>query len=341
MGIFTDIIYKKNRQQEVEKSDIIFLEKIDKDNGLYELACKHIKKISFRNAKIGNFKCVDCWELMIREEAISRGIECIDEKVSGSYNNYKFKACGHIKKLSVNNIKNSKKNITCEVCFDKYLKECADKNNLMILNKKCKSSARVCLFKCCGQEKVVELTSLKNKVRCNLCHINKVNDYVESVSRLSINKEKKSDKKAYRFFTLPCGHEKFMSMRDAVLNKFICRKCNVSKLDLPSYVYLLKLAHEGFEWLKLGYGSNVDQRIKEYGLDKNTNVEILYKIETKTGAFARDFEKSLHSKYLNIRLNIKTMKKYMKISGFSECYNVSEFTTLYNELITFENKKGK
>lgn len=332
MGIFTDLIYKEKRQTEADFTKSKFVRKLDKDNGEFILECGHTKTTSFRNMKAGTFTCIECRECAIKQEALDKEVICLDEHPCGTYNNYYFPECGHTRKMARCNVKSSVDKLQCSLCFNEMLLRGAIKNNLTILDVKSKTSHRICKFACCGLEKAVAVESLRGTVRCPICYRKCIDEDVENTSGLKINKSKKEHIRHHRYFILPCGHEKHMSIQNAIIGSYSCRECGKSKLDLPSRLYLIKVESMGYEWLKFGYGHSISKRIKEYGLIDGAKTEVICDIIVETGEQARDYEKAVHSKYKSLKLDKSLMRNYMRIGGFSECYPMSAKDTLIREL---------
>lgn len=332
MGIFTDLIYIEKRQKEADNTGSKFVRAIDKDDGEFILKCGHSKIVSFRHMKGGGFSCVPCKENAIKQEALDKGVICLDENPDGRYNNYMFPSCGHIQRMARHNLLTKAGQAECSICFENELDVGASRNNLTIIERKVKTADRLCRFNCCGAEKKVSLHSLRNTVRCPACYRENINLRAESESGLKIDRSKKEYINNHRYFILPCGHEKHMSTQNAVSGRYVCRECEKSKLDLPSHLYLIRIEAMGYEWLKFGYGFSIKRRIKEYGLVDNSTTEVICDIPVETGEQARDYEKAIHTKYKSNKLNKKLMRNYMRVGGFSECYPISLLETLVDEL---------
>lgn len=128
-----------------------------------------------------------------------------------------------------------------------------------------------------------------------------------------------------------------MKITTAKKNLWICQECNSDVRSKQTNVYLLKITCGSFSWLKLGYAHNVQNRVLHYGLPKNRQVEQLFYLEFKSAFDALDFEKKIHSKYLSEKLDSCIMKKYMRKSGYTECYPLGIQEKLLNEF-TKENR---
>ena len=128
-------------------------------------------------------------------------------------------------------------------------------------------------------------------------------------------------KKDYRLYQFKeCRHEQEIVAAHVRLNNFVCNQCEETARDLPSHVYLLQIKVGSFEWLKLGYAKEVENRILKYGLPTNAKVTPVRILDYATGREAHSFENSIHAKFKSYRLAPKTMAEYHTKNGFEECY---------------------
>ena len=141
---------------------------------------------------------------------------------------------------------------------------------------------------------------------------------------------KTASHRTYRFNE--CRHEQEIQTGQVRSDSFVCNTCEETARDLPSNVYLVKIKASLFEWLKLGYAKNVDQRIKRYGLPADANVTTIVVRPFDTGREAHSFEESIHVKYANRGLLPVRMKEFHTYSGFDECYPIELLDQLANEL---------
>jgi hypothetical protein len=115
-------------------------------------------------------------------------------------------------------------------------------------------------------------------------------------------------------------------------NNFICHECNDSYLNNASNVYLFKIKHLDFTFLKLGYGKNPKNRIREYGLLVGSSSELLYSFPVVNGRVATKLELDIHSDFIEYKLPIEKMKQYMCRTGYTECYPVELESVLLNKM---------
>lgn len=307
------------------------LEKLNKDEGIFLLDCGHSKRIGLVKQRKGLYKCQLCFADKIHKDAARLGLSCVSETVNGTRNLYKFNKCKHIVSLTPQNVRNSKDNLECKVCFNHKLLDGAIKNNLEILEGIPKPSRRLCKFKCCGIEKLVSVSSIINTALCTSCHAKNINNRIETETTLKIIPTSNL-KRDYRLFELPCGHTKTIKIGAAKRNLWVCQECSPTSYAKKSSVYLLRITIGNFSWLKVGYAHNIGNRVLHYGLVKGYHVEELFSIEFESGFLAMAFEKDFHLKFSEYKLDSIHMNSYMRKSGFTECYPVDALEHILKEL---------
>jgi hypothetical protein len=94
----------------------------------------------------------------------------------------------------------------------------------------------------------------------------------------------------------------------------------------------LHIKHKEFDWLKLGYSKDIPSRIKGYGLSDECSCKILKIIYYDTGRSAKAKELSIHAKFKEkYRLDQSYMKRFHKLNGFTECYQIGAKKLLLSE----------
>ena len=89
---------------------------------------------------------------------------------------------------------------------------------------------------------------------------------------------------------------------------------------MPSQIYLLHIEVSGFDWLKLGYSRDIENRVKQYGLPTNAKIKLICTVQFPTGKEAHKVEASLHKKFNKQKLSKTKMSKFHQAQGASECY---------------------
>ena len=183
--------------------------------------------------------------------------------------------------------------------------------------------------KCRHQQEIRTAKVRNNSFRCNQCLQIKLETEAEAVGLTLLGKGRNTDYKTYRFNK--CKHKQEIGPHKVRSNSFICNTCEETSRDLPSKVYLLKIQSGSFIWLKLGYAKQINTRIRQYQLPKDTKTKRLIVIDFDTGREAHRYESSLHKKYIRKRLPIKKMKEFHK-NGYNECYPLEMLDKLLEEL---------
>ena len=180
------------------------------------------------------------------------------------------------------------------------------------------------LVKSCGHTIQSTYSNLFNNTpQCSECTTDALKKDVEPYGLKYVGKNKVDTTKGHHIYELPCGHTKSMRLDKARTNVWECRQCEITHLDKPSFLYLLHFYNEDFEWLKLGYARNIENRVAGYGVN-GTPYNVMYLKEFPTGQKVKDFELQLHRSLKHCRISKTTMKNFHKNNGGNECYPVSE-----------------
>lgn len=221
----------------------------------------------------------------------------------------------------------------CSQCYAEALEAACAKNGYILLGNAGKTKRRIRFIDCQHEKTVVAPQLFIGNVVCKECLNNR---YIEEFNNVGLTVIKHLDNYRYKLFKLPCGCEKKLRIDHAIAGSYLCNNCSDSHYTKPSCVYLLKIEHQDFTWLKLGFAKNINLRKNKYGLIKNCNVSIICSIDFLKGYDAMTFEKSLHSKYKASRLDSKFMQNYHTFSGYTECYPSSMENTLMEEFFVIQ-----
>lgn len=312
---------KINTSQEKEAEDknlkLLFRSTDPNCNYYLHKNCNHTDFLQPTHVRRSSFSCSTCFHSKLVNEAHSNGFQFIHSE--GSFRKY-IRPCGHISILSsqtVNNYKHQK----CSECFENELQIKSSNNGYEYIGK-ISGAFREIRFKSCGHSKVVQQTQLqKGNVVCRECIELKHISLCLSKNITLISKE--TGRERYRNYLLPCGHQKVIRMDHVEDGSYTCEHCDDTHYNKPSKLYLLKMQHEDFSWLKLGFAKDIDVRKSSYGLKPNTTAELLCSIDFETGTAAMLQEKSLHKHFKKHRYPKSLMKQYQKFNGFTECYDIS------------------
>lgn len=335
---------KQRHIEEAESAGLVYLGKateiVGKFNSCYKKyqikACGHVQEFQVVHVRNNNYSCSVCFEQSLVSAAQRIGFTYLG-KVSGTIGKYVRNECGHETICNHQNIKNRRVDSPqpCKQCLhEDIVKIAKEKHNMEYLGES--NIGRSYLkfkFISCGHEKDVLKSSI---FRVNpVCRICQEDEYaseaeLEGLEYVGLASDRNS---SYRRYKMPCGCEKDFRMDHIRGGRWCCHVHDEIYYTKPSFVYLTKFKNKEFEWLKLGFSHNIEERTKNYGLSKDTVYEVLATIPYPTGYDAMLFEKSLHFKYKQHRIDKEVMRQYFKNNGRTECYHISVLQEILQELL--------
>lgn len=300
------------------------------NNRFYKFnTCGHIQQITIHSVRVGKrSRCNVCFDVEIEARAKLIGLTLINKlsTVSGK-RWFKFIDCQHEIETYTGAYK-----IKCQECVEEQLKKEALSIGYSIIEKGNKGGYR--LYKAqCGHTSLLSTSSIrKNKVKCWQCMEDGYVNRAKEFGAVCINSNE-TCKANERTLILKCGCTKNVRS-DVIMSGYItCPTHDDYYYNQPSSVYLIKITQNNFSWLKLGYAKVVDKRVKNYGLNDNSEIEIIKVLPVETGKIAYEIERIIHSKFNSKRINSEIMKNYHEKSGFTECYPLDMLDNLLEVLI--------
>jgi hypothetical protein len=233
------------------------------------------------------------------------------------YRLYKL-PCNHIAEKTTAQVLAAE--INCAVCLEEKLHDEAKNHGLVLLGEGVNSYHRHYKLKCDHEINLLTSNVRKGSFGCSACvHERIVEDALKANVELVGGSARGKQYRAYKMKC--CGH--IQDIQPGVIRHgyFRCRNCNISHLDRPSTVYLLRIENAGQQWLKLGYAENIEKRINEYGLSRKASTKLISNSLFETGAKALIFENYLHKEFIEYQINPNLMKAQMSKSGHTECYS--------------------
>jgi hypothetical protein len=276
-----------------------------------------------------NCKCSNCFINNISEYAEVVGLELMQWQPDPLPMIFRRKDCGHVVMHSKQAVRNMTERVTeivtCKGCYEAKINEHLLLKGLEKVSppKTSKSKAEFLVKRCGHVIRSTYSNLFNNTPQCSECTVDTFRRDVEPHGLKYLGKSKNENTKGHHLYELPCGHIKSMRLDKARTNVWECRECEVTHLDKPSFLYLLHFYTEKFEWLKLGYARNVENRVAGYGVN-GTPYTVKYIKEFPTGQQVKDFEIQLHKSLKHCRISKTTMKNFHKNNGGNECYPVSE-----------------
>ena len=154
----------------------------------------------------------------------------------------------------------------------------------------------------------------------------------QGIEYLPNEKPTKTDNKVYK---LSCGCIKNLSPARVRDGAFECKIHDKRFADYSrsAFVYLIKFDIGGYNFLKVGFTFDTKGRLRRYqryGV-KESYVTRLMELPFSNAERALEFEKKLHNKYKNFKLDRNIIKKFIS-NGYTECYPISMMGDLLNEM---------
>lgn len=122
--------------------------------------CNHVQDFQYTHIRNQNIQCEMCYGKELRKNAKLKGLE-IKQIINGSYGIYRFINCGHERKITHSQVKNS--GVDCQICFEKKLNTEAKKAGLKIIGKgaRTRRGSRKYKFIKCGHERVIDIKHVR------------------------------------------------------------------------------------------------------------------------------------------------------------------------------------
>lgn len=261
----------------------------------------------------------------IKQEANDNNLT-FKKEIEGYSNLYQFNSCGHNQLIAPPKIRNGQ--YSCKECSSNKIKSEALAHGLTFIEKS-NGEYNIYQFNDCNHSQRLMPKHIRiGQFSCKFCFQEKIELESTKVGLKYISKGH-GTKHIYQFEK--CKHTQEISIGHVRNNSFCCHQCNEGYSTKESGIYILKITNsKGKLWLKLGVSANINRRISQYKLDKNTQCEVLFNQKYPTNKQAVLLEKNIHKLFKNKALCSIKMKKLMK-SGFTECYDIS----MLNPILSF------
>lgn len=332
---------QKQQDEATEKGLKLLHKTKNRCYGYYELPCGHFSFLHYGSVrKSSSFKCDICQEQRTKDRVIGTGLEFVS-KFEGSleipkhrwcdYGYYKHTACGHIGLFIHKNAINKKTNY-CKECTEISYRKLAVESGLMVESFSRPTEGGTLYIDVtlpCGHSKTIQTGNFKDgNWKCQECWYSELLDTASSQGLEILHKLHG----AYYRCKLPCGCEQDIFLSNIKSGSWNCHKCNDSYYNKSSSIYLIKFSTNDFEWLKLGFSRNVENRINNFKISGNYEYTIITTLDIISGEKAVQIEKQIHREFRSHRLNPDEMKRYYTCSGFTECYPTSVLNKLIKRL---------
>ncbi|MGL4522395.1 MAG: GIY-YIG nuclease family protein [Bacilli bacterium] len=326
------------QQQKVEQEALdVGLKLIGKGKNakcrLYQfIGCGHHQEIAVSAVRSNEFKCNECQQQKVEQEALDVGLKLIGKGNTAHYRLYQFIECGHQQEIAVSAVRVN--NFKCLDCQQQKVEQEALDVGLKLIGKGKNTDYRLYEFIGCGHQQEIQVTSVRNnKFKCLECQQQKVEQEALDVGLKLIGKGKDRLYRLYQF--IGCGHQQEITVGNVRINNFLCQHCEYSSWDKPSKLYAVVIKEDMFTWLKVGVAQDTPNRINQYQLSESATTEIKLERQYNNRFESQEAEQSLHKQLKKHKLAKRTMKAYMQ-SGFDECYSINALPLvekLFEELV--------
>ncbi|MBT2151372.1 GIY-YIG nuclease family protein [Pseudoalteromonas tetraodonis] len=166
-------------------------------------------------------------EKVLQNEADTAGLDIFGSNQRASYRDYKFKACGHIQGIKIENVRTGK--FKCVQCSEISLMKLAEENNLEFIGIKIKLNSNLYRFKSCGHEQVIASNNIINKnITCDMCFNLKLCEEARRANLELVEIIQKSRPYIYR--CLKCSSIIKIKPGDVKSKNFNCSTCAQNEL---------------------------------------------------------------------------------------------------------------
>ena len=304
-------------EAEVKGLTLIGAAKISSYREYEFMECLHKQEIATTCVRRNRFTCKTCVKHRLESDALKVGLIILNKGRDSGHRRYKFLRCGHEQEMSIYRVGTNF--FKCRTCFQKKLEKEAERSGLTLIGVGKTAHYRKYKFLSCQHEQEIDVAGVRaNEFKCKTCFSKKLENEAKANGLTILGKGKNYQYRNYKFFS--CQHEQQIQIAHVRASGFVCQQCEETTRTLPSSAYLLRINSGGFQWLKFGYSRNIHNRISAYGLQKESQIEILAVCDFDTGNEAHKFEARIHKLHARNRLDSEVMKNYHTISGFNECY---------------------
>ena len=295
--------------------------------------CGHRVNITTQRVRDGGFECKICKGKQFIDEAKLVGLSLLGEasndldvsSKASNYRLYRIDACGHEQNLRVAHVREG--NFSCDTCDIKNIEQRANFSGWEYIKKE--QSTGLSKVRCLNAKHSAELVTGRlgrGKIQCSDCFNDQLKNAACAANLTFLgDADRNLFDASYRSYSCKrCQNHLTLRTTHVKNRSFLCEYCDDSHLDFPSNMYLLRITNPEMAWIKLGYAKDVPSRIKGYGLLDECSVKILKVYHFDTGRNAKRKELSIHAMYKNeFGLNPQKMKKFHKLNGFTECYDIN------------------
>ncbi len=185
------------------------------------LTCGHEQESSASNVARGLFRCGECHDKKLHDEASNVGLKFLG-KIGATSGLYAL-GCGHEQKIECGNVRNGV--FRCRTCKENKWHQEASDAGLIFLNKVDGQSATYRLS--CGHDKIISVGEVRNgEFLCQICQEQKWHKEADAAGLIFIGKVDGHRAK----YSFHCGHEQIIFVNSVKKGLFRCHACHENKL---------------------------------------------------------------------------------------------------------------
>lgn len=268
------------------------------------LSCSHIQEIAVSCVRSGSFRCEQCQEEKIRQEAEEVSLKLIGQGKDCNYRIYEFNSCHHKQEIQITNVRH--KQFKCQTCLEECIKQEAEEMGLKVVGRGKTFEFRTYEFNECHHQQEIRVACVRSgSFRCRQCLEEKLENEAEQAGLKLIGQGKNHHYRMYEISS--CHHQQEMEISNVRNGQFKCKVCNGLYTNKGVLVK-----------------SNLEKTVGDW-LEKN-NIEYIYeKRLSKKTRHKTDF-------YL-IRYGI-----YIEVAGYDKDFR-GYLTKLNNKITQFYHNK--
>lgn len=184
-------------------------------------ACGHEADYAPSAVRIGKVRCQVCIDERHTSEGAKEKLTILGISDKRSYKLYRFDNCGHERELTIASVRNG--HVRCQICFDKQLRDDAQKEGLTLLGSASKPTSRLYRF-ACGHERELSPSAIRvGHVRCKICLDFEIKQTASEHGLTVLGPGRDANYRQYRFDL--CGHARELSPSTVRQGAFFCRVC--------------------------------------------------------------------------------------------------------------------
>jgi hypothetical protein len=277
--------------------------------------CDHHQEIQFGAVRRNTFRCENCFQTKLKQEAKAVGLKLIGKgkrTAKSVYRTYQFDDCGHEIEAEVGNVRKHKPR--CPICFEQKLEEEALNSGLVSLGEGKSAAYRKYKFIECQHIKEFKVGHVRDgNIKCSECIEAKLEKEAKSAGLIIIGIGRKLGYRNYKF--IQCGHQQEIRTGHVREKGFRCNQCFLDKINRDAKEAGLSL---------IGVGRSSKKEIyRLYRFDNCGHEKEISLKNVREGSFKCDicFDSKVNDEAISVGLKIigKGSRRAYRLYEFEEC----------------------